>query len=167
MAVIGVISLVVLAYVAGLATRPLSRVLVDWVNDHSTDRRASQMKALSDLHQLLLELQKSSEAVGDSTGYRRYMDTNLQLVVARDHIASRRVRDVVRQCQHDVQDLVESMREEAARPPLVDEAGEVSGEEALGRVHSVLVARQHAWTGLAKALDSVSEELRRSQGRHR
>lgn len=150
-----------LAYVAGVASRPaLERVrsaVVVWVRR----RRSSQREVLAELQALLPELQKAAEASGDPDAYRRCLRLNLEAIEVRGQIASARVRDVVERYQHDALELAERIRGEAERRPLVGDEGEVSGEQALGRVHSLLVARQAAWESLAQVLARVSGELRR------
>lgn len=116
---------------------------------------------LAELQVLLPRLQGAAEASGDADVYRRCLTLNLEAIELRGQIASARVRDVVERYQHDVLELAELIRGEADRGPLVGDEGEVSGEQALGHVHSLLVARQAAWESLARVLARLSGELRR------
>jgi heme exporter protein D len=150
-----------LAYLAGMATRPVidratTRLHV-WVNR----RRASQREVLEAVQRLLPELQKAAEASADADGYRHCLSLNLEAIGLRDRIATPRIREAVERYQHDALDVAEFLRGETERGPLVGVAGEVSGESALGRVHSLLVARQAAWESLAQVLARISGELRR------
>jgi hypothetical protein len=149
------------AYLVGVASRPLLERAVSQVRIWVGRRRASQREVLEELQRLLPELQKAAEASGDLDAYRRCLSLNLEVIEVRDRLATMRVREVVDRYQHDALELAELIRGEADRGSLVDDAGEVSGEQALGRVHSMLLARQAAWESLAHVLARVSGELRR------
>lgn len=152
---------VVVAYVAGVASRPPLDRAVTAIALWARRRRASQHEVLAELQGLLLELEKAAEASADPEAYRRCLSLNLEVIAVRDRIAKARVREVVERYQRDTLELAELVRGEAERGPLTSEAGEVSGEQALERVHSLLLARQAAWESLAHVLARVSGELRR------
>ncbi len=153
--------LVALAYVAGLATRPVSRVVSARAKRLASRRRADQRQLLQELPQLLPELQKAAESAGDAMAYERYLDLDHRVAEARNRIASPQVRDQIRRYQNRVADLAQFHREDAARPPLLEESGEVDGAQAMGRVHAALTARKDAYVGLSRALSGISEEIRR------
>ena len=155
---------VVLAYVAGRATEPALEFLADWRLRRGADGQALQRQALQNLRRLLPELQTAGETSGDTEAHDRYAVIDGQVTEARKRIANRALRDQIAQYQADVRNLAEFHRAEAARPPLLDENGEVSGPDALGRVFKALEARQDAFAGLSQALNAVSEELRRFPG---
>jgi hypothetical protein len=153
--------IVALAYLAGLATRPASRLASDWSKRLASRRRADQRQLLQDLPQLLPELQKAGESAGDPDGYERYLDLDRQVADARNRIANRQLRDQVRRYQQRVASLAAFHREDAARPPLLEESGEVDGAQAMGRVHAALMARKDAYVGLSRVMTGISEEIRR------
>jgi hypothetical protein len=150
-----------LAYLAGLTSRPLidravAKVAL-WVNR----RRASQREVLEEMQRLLPELQRTAEGSSDPEAYRHCLSLNLEVIELRDRVAKPRIREVVERYQHDALEVAELTHGESERGPLMDDAGEVSGVQALGRVHSLLVARQMAWESMAQVLARISGELRR------
>jgi hypothetical protein len=152
---------VVLAYVAGRATEPAMDFVEDWRLRHGADSQTIERQALQDLRRLLPDLQRAGETSGDPEAHGRYSVIDGEVTQARKRLANRALRDQIARYQKDVRNLAEFHRAEAARPPLLDENGEVSGATALGRVFKVLEARQEAFAGLSQALNAVSEELRR------
>jgi hypothetical protein len=153
---------VVLAYVAGRATGPVMEFVADWRQRNGADSQVIGRQALQDLRRLLPDLQRSGETSGDPEAHARYLEIDSEVTQARKRIASRPLRDQIEGYQKDVRNLAEFHRAEAARPPLLNEEGDVSGPHALGRVFEALEARQDAWQGLSEALNAVSEELRRT-----
>ena len=151
---------VVLAYIAGRATEPVAGLVSDWRLRHGAESTLVQRQALQDLRRLLPDLQRSGETAGDEAAHERYLEIDGQVTAARKRIATRPLRELIGQYQADVRKLAEFHRAEAARPPLADDKGDVSGPHALGRMFTALEARQEAFQGLSKALNAVSEELR-------
>ena len=151
----------VIAYVAGRATEPVAGMVSDWRLRHGANSEFGQRQALQDLRRLLPELQRSGETAGDEAAHARYADLDAQVTAARKRIATRPLREQIGRYQADVRKLAEFHRAEAARPPLADDKGDVSGPHALGRMFTALEARQEAFQGLSQALSAVSEELRR------
>lgn len=159
--VLGVLALLALAYLAGLATRPGIRLASDWAKRLRSRRAADQKQLLLELPQLLPELQKAGESAGDAAGYERYLDVDHRVAEARNRIANPQLRDQVRRYQQRVALLAEFHHEEAARPPLLEESGEVDGAQAMGRVHAALTARKDAYVGLSRVMTGISDEIRR------
>jgi len=165
--VVWVVVAIGLAYLAGLASRPLLDRGAHAVATFVRRRRAAQHEILEELNGLLPELQKAGEASRDAITYRRCLELNLEVIEVRDRLRSGRIRNRVALYQDDLMRLVDLTRQEAdeqgapAMPEGADETGEGSGEVALKRVYALLRARQEAWEALAQALSSISGELRR------
>jgi hypothetical protein len=153
--------IVMVAYLAGAVTLPAVHAVSDRVGRRLRRHRAARREDLEELRGLLPDLQKAAEASGEAGGDRRFLDLNTELVIARDRVPSRAIREAVERYQHQAMNLVEANRAEAKRAPLLDQRGDVSGGDALGRMVAALKVRQDAWTALSEALTSVSEELRR------
>ena len=110
-----VVGLVLLAYVAGLATPPVVGAVSVRLRERAAERRGDQAEVLGGLQGLLVDLQQAAEATLSPGGDRRFLDANLELSTARDRIASRAIRRQVEQYQDAVMNLVELDREEAIR----------------------------------------------------
>jgi hypothetical protein len=152
---------VVVAYLAGTVTLPLVHVASDKLAGRAHKRRSDRREDIEELRDLLPDLQKAAEASGDTAADRRFLDLNTEVVIARDRVASKEIRDAVEAYQHNAMSLVEFRQTEASRPPLLDERGDVSGQDALGRMFAALKARQDAFTALSDAMTAISDELRR------
>lgn len=159
--ILGLIALIVLAYAAGLATRPWVDEAADRLRARTADGRVVQREALEALQRSLSELQRIAEAINEPGADRRFTEADERVTEARDQLASRGLRKKIARFQADAHKLAAFHREEAARPPLLDESGEVSGPKVLGRMFSAMSARQDALQSLAAALSGVSEELLR------
>jgi hypothetical protein len=150
---------VVLAYLAGVITLPVVHVVSARLGGHAYRRRSNRREDIEVLRDLLPDLQRAAEQ-GDAAGDRRFLDLNTEVVIARDKVASKAVRDAVAAYQHQAVGLVEFRQTEAQRAPLLDRRGEVSGQEALGRMFDALKVRQDTFTSLSEAMHAMSEELR-------
>ncbi|MFN8630140.1 MAG: hypothetical protein U0838_07415 [Chloroflexota bacterium] len=157
--VLGVI--VMLAYLAGAITLPVVHIVSAKLQGRTYRRRSHKREDIEALRDLLPDLQKAAEQAGDPASDRRFLDLNTEVVFARDKVASKAIRDAVAAYQHDAVGLVEFRQQEAQRPPLLDQRGEVSGQEALGRMFAALKVRQDAFTALSEAMSAISDELRR------
>lgn len=153
--------IVMLAYLAGTVTLPLVHLASDKLAGRVHKRRSHKREDIEELRELLPELQKAAESSGEPTADRRFLDLNTEVLIARDRVASKDVRDAVEAYQHFAVGLVEFRQAEVKRPPLLDERGDVSGQEALGRMFAALKARQDAFTALSDAMNAISDELRR------
>jgi hypothetical protein len=153
--------IVMLAYLAGTVTLPIVHLVSDKLQGRVHKRRSHRREEIETLRDLLPDLQKAAEASGDPAADRRFLDLNTEVVIARDRVASKSIRDAVEIYQHHAVGLVEFRQQEAARPPLLDDRGGVSGQDALGRMFAALKARQDAFTALSDAMSAMSDELRR------
>jgi len=151
---------VVIAYVGGRATGPVGDLVSDWRLRNGANGKFVQRQALQDLRRLLPELQRSGEIAGDEAARERYANLDAQVTTARKRIATRPLREQIGRYQADVAKLAAFHQAEAARPPLADDKGDVSGPHVLGRMFTALEARQEALQGLSQALSAVGEELR-------
>jgi len=151
---------VMAAYLVGAITLPVMHAVSDRLAGQARRRRKLRREDLEALRDLLPELQTAAETSGEPGGDRRFLDLNTEVVIARDRVASRDVRDAVERHQQEAMALVEFSRQEALRPPLLDTRGDVSGPDALGRMVSAMKVRQDAWAALSDALGAISEALR-------